>query len=187
MTFEVIMAGHGGQGIMLMGQLLSYAGMLEGKHVTWMPSYGPEMRGGTANCTVVLSDEPVGSPVVSRPFAVIAMNTPSMLKFEPQILSGGILIYNSSLIKLLPKRDDIRKVAVAANDIAERLGNMKIANMAALGAFIAATGAVRFKSAAKALKKALPPHRKDLLTLNLKALIIGDGSIEGTDLMSGSQ
>ncbi len=110
-----------------------------------------------------------------------------MLKFEPQILSGGILIDNSSLIKFLPKRDDIRKVAVAANDIAERLGNMKIANMAALGAFIAATGAVRFKSAAKALKKALPPRRKDLLTLNLKALIIGDGSIEGTDLMSGLQ
>jgi len=171
MKFEVVMAGHGGQGIMLMGQLLSFAAMLEGRNVTWMPSYGPEMRGGTANCTVVLSDDQIGSPVVSRPSAVIAMNLVSFLKFEPLIKEGGILVYNSSLIKILPKRDDIRKIAVAANDIAERLGNMRIANMAALGSFIAASGAVRFRSAAKAMKKTLPPKRRDLLTLNLKALV----------------
>jgi 2-oxoglutarate ferredoxin oxidoreductase subunit gamma len=170
MMLDVIMAGHGGQGIMLMGQLLAYAAMLEGKHVTWMPSYGPEMRGGTANCTVVLSDEPVGSPVVSRPQAVVAMNIPSFLKFEPVVKEGGILIYNSSLIKLESERNDILKIAVRATETAAELGNIRVANMVALGALIAATKVVSMDSAMEVLPKVLPAHRQDLISLNLQAL-----------------
>lgn len=170
MMLDVILAGHGGQGIMLMGQLLAYSGMLEGKHVTWMPSYGPEMRGGTANCTVVISDEPIGSPVVSRPQVVMAMNTPSFIKFEPVVKEGGILIYNSSLIKLEPKRSDILKSAVCATETAAELGNIRVANMVALGALIAATKVMSIDSVTEVLPKVLPAHRQDLISLNLQAL-----------------
>ena len=170
MTFNVIMAGHGGQGIMLMGQILAYSAMLEGKHVTWMPSYGPEMRGGTANCTVVLSDDPIGSPVVSRPQAVVAMNTPSFMKFEPHVIEGGILIYNSSLVKLESKRNDLVKYAVDATETAAEMGNIRVANMVALGALIAAAKVVCIDSAKEALSKVLPSHRQDLIFLNLQAL-----------------
>jgi 2-oxoglutarate ferredoxin oxidoreductase subunit gamma len=181
MMLDVIMAGHGGQGIMLMGQLLAYSAMLEGKHVTWMPSYGPEMRGGTANCTVVLSDEPIGSPVVSRPQVVVAMNIPSFLKFEPVVKKGGILIYNSSLIKLESKRSDIQKYAVRATETASMdLGNIKVANMVALGVMIVATKAVSIDSAKESLLKVLPVHRQDLISLNLQAL-----QISGTVLSMG--
>jgi 2-oxoglutarate ferredoxin oxidoreductase subunit gamma len=99
MTHEIVMAGFGGQGVMLMGQLMTYAGMLEGKHVSWIPSYGPEMRGGTANCSVIISDEPIGAPIVSEPTTVVAMNLPSLDKFEPVLQAGGNLIINSSLIE----------------------------------------------------------------------------------------
>jgi len=180
MTFDVIMAGHGGQGIMLMGQILAYSAMLEGKHVTWMPSYGPEMRGGTANCTVVLSDEPVGSPVVSRPQVVVAMNTPSFMKFEPHVIKGGILICNGSLIKLESKRSDLVKYTVGASEIAAEMGNVRVANMVALGALITATKVVSLDSAKVALSKVLPAHRQDLISLNLKAL-----QISGTVLSMG--
>lgn len=164
------MAGFGGQGVMLMGQLLTYAGMLESKQVSWMPSYGPEMRGGTANCTVVLSDQEVGSPVVTNPDVVIAMNLPSMDKFEKLLVPGGTLIYNSTLINRAPTRTDIRVIAVAANETAQDLGNVRVANMVALGAFVEATAAVRDDSIAAALKKALPAHRQDLLPLNMLAI-----------------
>jgi len=178
MTFDVIMAGHGGQGIMLMGQILAYSAMLEGKHVTWMPSYGPEMRGGTANCTVVLSDEPVGSPVVSRPQVVVAMNTPSFVKFEPVVKEGGILIYNSSLVKLESSRNDLVKYSVDATHKAAEMGNVRVANMVALGALIAATKVVSLDSAKVALSKVLPAHHQDLISLNLKALQIMGTVIE---------
>jgi len=170
---DVIMAGFGGQGVMLMGQLLTYAGMVENKQVSWMPSYGPEMRGGTANCTVVVSDEPVGSPVVSQPAAVIAMNLPSLDKFEKSVKPGGVLIYNSSLIHKEPTRTDIKVIAVPANEIATELGNTRVANMVALGALLAATNAVSIASVETALKKALPAHRQDLLPLNLQAIARG--------------
>jgi len=118
------MAGFGGQGVMLMGQLLTYAGMLDGKQVSWMPSYGPEMRGGTANCTVIIADEEVGSPLVTSPDAVVALNLPSLDKFEDIVKPGGLLIYNSSLINRPPTRTDIRIIAVEANDIAQGLVNL---------------------------------------------------------------
>jgi 2-oxoglutarate ferredoxin oxidoreductase subunit gamma len=173
MTIEVVMAGFGGQGVMLMGQLLTYSGMVEGKEVSWMPSYGPEMRGGTANCTVVLSEDAVGSPVVTNPSAVIAMNLPSMDKFEPLVKEGGLLIYNSSLIDREPIRKDIRTIAVPANEVAEKLGNTRVANMVMLGTLIAATNMVGLDSVEAALKKALPAHRQELLPLNIQAIEMG--------------
>lgn len=173
MMLDVIMAGFGGQGVMLMGQLLTYAGMVEGKQVSWMPSYGPEMRGGTANCTVVVSDEPVGSPVVSQPIAVIAMNLPSLDKFERMVKPGGVLLYNSSLIDKAPARKDIRVIAIPANEIATELGNTRVANMVMLGALITATNPVSIASVEAALKKALPAHRQDLLPMNLQAIARG--------------
>lgn len=170
MMLDVIMAGFGGQGVMLMGQLLTYAGMVDNKQVSWMPAYGPEMRGGTANCTVVVSDAPVGSPVVSEPMAVIAMNLPSLDKFEPSVKPGGILIYNSSLIHRAPVRKDVRVIAVPANEIAAELGNTRVANMVVLGALLAVTNVVSASAVETALKKALPAHRQDLLPLNLQAI-----------------
>jgi 2-oxoglutarate ferredoxin oxidoreductase subunit gamma len=145
MQNDVIMAGFGGQGILLIGKMLAYAGMHQGKEVSWLPSYGPEMRGGTCNCTVVISDRPVGSPVIQSPRAVLAMNLPSLEKFEPTLKPGGLLIVNSSLIAREPARKDIRVLKVPANDIAVELGNPKGANMVALGAYLGATQAVNLE------------------------------------------
>lgn len=173
MRHEVILAGFGGQGMMLAGQLLAYAGMLEGKYVSWYPSYGPEMRGGTANCTVVVSAEPIASPVVSHPTAVIAMNRPSIERFEAMLVSGGILVYNSSLIAHGPTRPDLRVVAVPANALADGLGDTRVANMVVLGALLATTGAVSADSVVASLKKTLPERRQNLIPLNERALALG--------------
>jgi len=170
MTFEVVMAGFGGQGVMLMGQLLAYAGMVHGKQVSWMPSYGPEMRGGTANCTVIIAEETVGSPVVASPYAVVALNRPSLEKFEVAVRPGGVLIYNRSLISTPPTRTDVRVVAVDANHIADELGNVKVANMVALGALLQIADVVPRECVVAALKKALPAHRQDMLAINLEAI-----------------
>ncbi|MEW6724363.1 MAG: 2-oxoacid:acceptor oxidoreductase family protein [Bacillota bacterium] len=175
MTHEVIMAGFGGQGVMLVGQLLAYSGMLEGKKVSWMPSYGPEMRGGTANCSVVVSGEEVGSPVVSEPTAVIIMNRPSLDKFEGKVVKGGVLIINSSLVDRQVQRGDVTVIEVPANDIATELGDVRVANMVALGALIQATGAVKKESVLKALRKVLPERRHHLLPMNEAALDKGIG------------
>jgi len=169
MTHEIIMAGFGGQGVMLMGQLITYAGMLENKYVSWIPSYGPEMRGGTANCSVIVSEEPIGAPIVNEPTAVVAMNLPSLDKFEPLITPGGILIINSSLIERGPKRTDIKAYQLPSNDIASELGNMKVANMVVLGAVIAATGAVSHESVMKAFAKMFA-KKPGLLAINEKAI-----------------
>lgn len=155
---------------MLMGQLLAYAGMVHGKQVSWMPSYGPEMRGGTANCTVIVSDETVGSPVVEQPYAVVALNRPSLDKFERAVRPGGVLIYNESLISTPPTRSDITVVPVAANHIADELGNVKVANMVALGALLKFTNLVPMECVVAALKKALPAHRQDMVAINLAAI-----------------
>ncbi|MGI6357315.1 MAG: 2-oxoacid:acceptor oxidoreductase family protein [Bacillota bacterium] len=173
MTHEIILAGFGGQGVMLMGQILTYAGMLENKQVSWMPSYGPEMRGGTANCTVVISDSPVGSPLVTHPSIVVAMNRPSLDKFGPTVKPGGLLLYNSSLIDEPPTRTDITVVAVPANDLAAQMGNDRVANMIVLGAMLAKQPVVSLDAVHQALRKALPAHRHHLLPLNEQALARG--------------
>ncbi len=167
---ELILAGFGGQGVMSMGQMLAYAGMLEQKKVSWIPSYGPEMRGGTANCAVVITDEEIGSPVVVEPDVVVAMNLPSMDKFEPVIKPGGVLLYNSSLIERKVVRDDIIVLAIPANEIANELGNTRVANMVMMGALLAQTGIVSVESIKKGLKQVLPSHRQDLIEVNQQAM-----------------
>ncbi len=169
MKTEVIFAGFGGQGIMLIGQMLAYAGMEEGKNVVWLPSYGPEMRGGTAYCTVVVSDPAIGSPILTRLDVVAVLNRPSLEKFASSVKPGGLLITNTSLIDISSDRDDIRKLDVPANEIAIECGNGKAANMAVLGAFIGATKAVSVESIHKLLHKQFAKKPK-LIDLNVKVL-----------------
>jgi 2-oxoglutarate ferredoxin oxidoreductase subunit gamma len=170
MNESVIMSGFGGQGILLMGQLLCYAGMHEGKNVTWMPSYGPEMRGGTANCTVMLSSDRVGSPVTRYPFSLVAMNKASLDKFENAIQPNGFLVINSSLVDRNPIRTDLEYIKVPANKIAEEAGTLQVTNMAALGAYVASRGVVLLDSVLIALRRMIPEHRKELLAVNEEAL-----------------
>lgn len=170
MTHEMIFAGFGGQGIMVMGQLMAYAGMLENRHVSWIPSYGPEMRGGTANCSIIISDEEIGSPIVTEPTLVVAMNLPSLEKFEPLLNPQGKIIINRSLIDANPKRSDILGYSVAANELAVELGNAKVMNMIMLGAIVSCTQAVQLESVFKAFSKifASKPHLLDLNHLALE-------------------
>jgi len=167
---SVIMSGFGGQGILLMGQLLCYAGMHEGLKVTWMPSYGPEMRGGTANCTVMLSSDRIGSPVTHTPSSLVAMNKPSLDRFEAAVQTGGFLVINSSLVERDSRRSDLRIVKVPANKIAEEVGALQVSNMAALGAYVGGKGVVSLESVILALRQMIPEHRKEMLAVNEKAL-----------------
>lgn len=170
MIEEIIIAGFGGQGVMSMGQLLAYAGMREGKGVSWLPSYGPEQRGGTANCAVVISDEKVGSPVVTRPSTAIVLNNPSFDKFEPRVRSGGLLIVNTSLVERVSKRNDIRVIGLDATDLANELGNPRVANMILLGAFLTEKSIVSLESVGQSLPKILSKNKEHLLELNRLAL-----------------
>jgi 2-oxoglutarate ferredoxin oxidoreductase subunit gamma len=172
METDVIIAGFGGQGVMLMGKMLAYAAMRQGKEVSWLPSYGPEMRGGTANCTVVISDKPVGSPVVAHPSAVLAMNLPSLEKFEAQMKPGGVLLVNTSLITRRPERHDILVVDVPANEIAARLDNPRGANMVALGAYLGATHALELAVVSEIVRDTFAA-RPATIEPNLKALAEG--------------
>lgn len=170
MLQEVIMAGFGGQGILSMGQLLTYAGLHEDREVSWIPSYGPEMRGGTANCSVVISKTPVSSPMVTEPNALVIMNLPSLDKFIDTVKPGGVAVINSSLVDKKVERTDIKVVEVPANQIAEELGNGKVASIVILGALVELTGMVQMESVVESLKKVLPPHRHKLIPLNQAAL-----------------
>src|SRR5512141_2101349 len=143
---DVMIAGFGGQGVLLAGKLLAYAGMLEGKHVTWFPSYGAEIRGGTANCTVIISSDEIGSPVVQNPSSLVILNEASFKKFEPRIKQGGRLFLNTSLVQAPPSRLDITTIDVKANDIAEELGDIRIAKLVMLGALLETTGVVALDS-----------------------------------------
>ena len=169
MQNDIIMAGFGGQGILLIGKMLAYAGMHEGKEVSWLPSYGPEMRGGTCNCTVVISDRPVGSPVIRSPRAVLAMNLPSLDRFEADVRPGGLLLINSSLINRDPSRADVTVVKVAANEIANSLGNPRAANMVALGAYLGASGAVSVEEVEAVVRETFSA-KPQLVDSNLLAL-----------------
>ena len=142
MHTEIILAGFGGQGVLLIGKMLAYAAMKMGREVTWMPAYGPEMRGGTCNCTVVLSDRPIGSPISKSPHGLIALNLPSLDKFEDAVRPGGVIVVNTSLINRLPHRTDVTVVAVPANEVAIECGSPKAANMVTLGAYLGASGVV---------------------------------------------
>lgn len=150
---DIVMAGFGGQGLMFIGKLLAYSAMKEGKHVTWIPSYGPEMRGGTANCTVVISTEEIGSPVTTHPRAVIVMNNPSMEAFEPRLKSRGLLILNNSLVNRPVTRKDIKVLSIPASEIAVSTGTEKAANMVMLGAYVALTKVISEDSIIEGLKE----------------------------------
>lgn len=176
---RVICAGFGGQGVMLMGQLISYAGMLEGKEVSWLPSYGPEMRGGTANCSVMISDRPIGSPVITDDATVaIVMNLPSLDKFQPDVQKGGKLLINSSLIEKKASRTDIDAFYIPANEIAVALGNSRVANMVMLGAFLELTQTVSIDSVLKALSKTFGDSKAHLMAVNEEALKRGASAIK---------
>ncbi len=172
--YDVIVAGFGGQGVMVIGNLLAYAAMIEGRYVTYLPVYGVEMRGGTANCTIVISSHPIGSPVVGRPRAAIAMNLPSLIKYEPSILPNGLLFINSSLIE--PKetyREDIEILSIPVNEIAIDHGNPKLANMIALGAFNQKTKLVQMTSLFESLEKVLDERYHHLVPSNIQGIEIG--------------
>ncbi|WP_322509240.1 2-oxoacid:acceptor oxidoreductase family protein [Anaerolinea sp.] len=170
MQTEIIVSGFGGQGVLFAGQLLSYAAMDAGKEVTWIPSYGPEMRGGTANCTVVISDEEIGSPLVKHPQAVIAMNLPSLDKYEPLVKSAGVLIVNASMVNRQPARTDIHWVMVPGNEIAEELGDRRMTNMVMLGALLANLPILSLEALVRTLEAHMPARHQRLLPLNIEAI-----------------
>ncbi len=173
MMKEFIFAGFGGQGMLLIGKFLAMACMLDGKHVSWLPSYGPEMRGGTANCSVIVSDEPVGSPLVDMADAIVAMNEPSLDKFESKVRPGGVLVINSSIIERKSVRDDIKVVYCDANKIAEEVGNPKGANVAILGSLMETNPIVSDEKMAEAIKLELGERKLRFLEGNMKAYAAG--------------
>ena len=170
MQEEIIISGFGGQGSLFAGQLLAYAAMDQGLHVTWIPSYGPEMRGGKARCTVVVSDQEIGAPLVRRPSAAIVLNIPSMEAFEPAVKPDGVLVVNSSMVPDESDRNEIEVVYVPASDLATDLGNIRMANVICLGALVETSGVVSLEAVEQALDDHLPKRHRDLLDLNKQAL-----------------
>ena len=170
METSILISGFGGQGVLFTGQLIAYAGMDNGRFVTWIPSYGPEMRGGTANCIVIVSDEPVGSPVVAEPDIAVVLNAPSFEKYEPLVKSGGLLVVNSSIVLATSDRDDIDVVYIPANNIAEAYGSAKMMNMAAMGAMLAKRPFLSVKIMEQAMIDHLPTSKAHLLENNLQVI-----------------
>ena len=177
MLIKTIFAGFGGQGVLSMGVSLAEAAMLEGKNVTYLPAYGAEVRGGTANCTVAISDEEIASPVASSPDFIVAMNQPSLVRFQNQLHSGGVFLFNSSLVEAEISRGDIEIIGVPANRIAEELGSPKSANMVMLGAFTKKSNLVSLSTLIEGLGNTLKKKKK-LIALNKKALMVGYDLIE---------
>jgi 2-oxoglutarate ferredoxin oxidoreductase subunit gamma len=167
---EVIISGFGGQGTLFAGQLLTYTGMDEGWHVTWIPSYGPEMRGGTAHCIVIISDDDIGSPIIRQPTVCIVMNPPSMDKYEALVMPGGLLVANSTLIRARSQRADITAVYIPANDLAAELGNVKMANVVLLGAMLGTREIVPIEGVKRTLDQHIPERRKHIIEPNKRAL-----------------
>ena len=173
MQTEIIIAGFGGQGVLFAGQVLAYAAMDDGKEVTWIPSYGPEMRGGTANCTVVIADEEIGSPIIRHPKAVITMNQPSLEKYEPVVRENGVLLVNASLVDQQVDRPDLTCLFIPANEIAETIGDKRMATIVMVGALLTVIPVLSIESIEKTLQEHLPERHKKLLPLNFQALQAG--------------
>jgi 2-oxoglutarate ferredoxin oxidoreductase subunit gamma len=167
---SIFIAGFGGQGVILTGRLICLAAMREGRFVSHIPSYGAEMRGGTANCSVIVSDEEIASPLVSSPGVCIVLNTPSLVKFQPIVKEGGLLIYNSSLIELEPERKDVEAVAIKANEIAEDVGSYRAANMVALGLLLKLRPIASLDAVLAALDEGVSERNRSLNEINRKAL-----------------
>jgi len=172
MQTEVIMSGFGGQGLMMIGKLLAWSGLEEEKEVTWLPSYGPEMRGGTANCTVVIASEEIGSPLISSPRAAIVMNQPSLEKFAPALCRNGILVVNSSMVPVKTDRKDIMSFRIKADEVALDLGNRRSANLVMLGAFLGLEEVVSHKTVIKAIKETFA-KKKQFIDVNCKTFMKG--------------
>ncbi|MDY0082277.1 MAG: 2-oxoacid:acceptor oxidoreductase family protein [Ignavibacteriaceae bacterium] len=170
---EIIFAGFGGQGVLSMGRLIAYSGMIEDKEVSWMPSYGPEMRGGTANCIVIVSDARISSPIVTKFDTAILLNQPSIDKFENAVKPGGLLIYEQSTAVRPPARTDIDIIAISGNEEAAKLGAKQVANMFMVGAFLEKRPILTDESIVAGLKKALPERRHNLIPVNEQALSRG--------------
>ena len=177
-TKKVFVAGFGGQGVLLIGQMLAYAAMYEGKEATWMPSYGPEMRGGTANCSVVLSTERVGSPVFARPSELIVLNLPSLLKFQDDVQPGGMIFVNSSVIEEKVERQDVTTYYVPCSEIAEKVGNPKASNMVMLGAYFAATKVVKPETVVEIIKEMFTGTKAKFVPANIAAFEGGMACIQ---------
>ena len=173
MTNQILLSGFGGQGILFTGKFLAYKGLLADKNVSWLPSYGPEMRGGTASCSVIISDEEVGSPIISQPDVLIAMNLPSFEKFEPTVKPGGIIIADSSLIEAKSARTDIDVYYIPATKLASEMGKQSLANMIILGKLLKVMGDFDEETIKAVLSKVIPPKKADMLDINLKAMKIG--------------
>jgi len=176
MEKQFLIAGFGGQGVLLIGTLMAKAAMRDGREVSWLPSYGPEMRGGEANCAVVISHEPIGSPLVNRPPILVTMNRPSLVKFMPMMPEGGTLLYNSSLSEGVELREDIRAIPVSCNEIADSLGNMRVANIVMLGAIQAIAEVASDETLAETLKDFLGDEKAHLLEVNELALARGQAA-----------
>lgn len=178
-TEKIISAGFGGQGVMSLGMLVTYAGMLENKEVSWLPSYGPEMRGGTANCSVIVSDQPIGSPIITDDATTaIVMNLPSLEKFERDVVPGGKIFVNTSLIDRKVSRTDVEAYYIPCNELAAELGNPKVANMIMLGAYLKVTGVVAEDSVLEAFKKVFGPSKEKFVPLNKSAIEKGMNAIK---------
>jgi 2-oxoglutarate ferredoxin oxidoreductase subunit gamma len=182
---RIILAGFGGQGILFLGKVLAETGMQAGKNVSWIPSYGPEMRGGTANCTVILSENEIASPMVTVPDTVIAMNRPSVAKFNVRIKAGGMLMYNSSLIERQEFRDDIRLVEIPASEIAEEIGNPRVANLVIAGAYAKFSKLFTYEDLVAAMPSLMPGSKKEMLEVNLQAIEKGFNYVEEKKYMFG--
>jgi 2-oxoglutarate ferredoxin oxidoreductase subunit gamma len=179
MQTEVIIAGFGGQGALFAGQILAFAALDAGLEVAWMPSYGPEMRGGTANCTVIIADEEIGAPLVRNPKAAVVLNLPSFDKYEPLVTPGGTLIVNASLVNRGVARNDLTAVVIPAQEIAESIGNRRLLNVVMLGALLQTTPIIPLKAVEDALKNHLPERHRRFLPANLEALQKGAAFARG--------
>ena len=173
MTYETIMAGFGGQGLLFSGKVLAHAALIEGRELSWLPSYGPEMRGGTCNCSVIVSDEPVGSPIIAHPNVLMVMNEPSLDKFEDTVAAGGTIFVDSSLIARKVKRTDVDVVYIPATQMAKEMEATSLANMIILGAIVEKLGLVKGETVVTALKETISARKAALLDLNLKAVAAG--------------
>jgi 2-oxoglutarate ferredoxin oxidoreductase subunit gamma len=178
---QVVMAGFGGQGVLTCGQILSLAAMAEGKYVTWMPSYGPEQRGGTANCVVTLADRPIGSPLPEKLTAALIFNQPSLVKFQSRLKKGGLLVINSSIVQTRGCFSDITSLLVPADEIARGVGLVKAANLVMLGTYLAASEMVSAGAVREAIRKYLGASKQHLLVANLAALEAGQLHIQAGD------
>ena len=172
-TTQILIAGFGGQGILFSGKFLAYKGLMEELQVSWLPSYGPEMRGGTANCNVILSDDPVGSPIIMEPDVLIAMNLPSLQKYVNSVAKGGQIYVDSSLIDVKVEREDVEVFYIPATQMAKDEGIGTLANMIILGHFLANNGNMTFEGVNAVVEKLVPPKKEALKELNMKALTIG--------------